>query len=62
VTIYAPVPKPRKAGVDRYVPKPTDSAAVAQWRQRMGTPATKRLYITMASKMITNQSPAAYWT
>ena len=43
VTVYAPVPKPRKAGVDRHVPKPTDSAAVAQWRQRMGTPAAKQL-------------------
>ena len=44
VTIYAPVPKPRKAGVDRYVPKPRDSAAVAQWRQRMGTAAAKQVY------------------
>ncbi len=44
VTVYMPVPKPRTAGVDRYTPKPTDSAAVAQWRQRMGTPATKQLY------------------
>jgi Transposase DDE domain len=44
VTIYAPVPAPRRAGVDRHVPKPTDSAAVAEWRQRMGTPAAKRLY------------------
>jgi transposase len=43
VTIAAPVPKPRKAGVDRHVPKPTDSAAVAEWRQRMGPPATKHL-------------------
>jgi transposase len=42
--VYAPVPKPRKAGVDRHVPKPRDSAAVAAWRQRMGTAAAKRLY------------------
>jgi transposase len=41
VTVYAPVPKPRKPGVDRYVPKPRDSAAVAAWRQRMGTAAAK---------------------
>jgi transposase len=43
VTVYAPVPKPRKAGVDRHVSKPTDSAAVAQWRQRMGTKPAKQL-------------------
>ena len=36
-----PVPEPRKAGVDRYAPKATDSAAVAEWRQRMGTDAAK---------------------
>src|SRR6478736_4570926 len=29
VTVSMPVPKPRKAGVDPYAPKPTDSAAVA---------------------------------
>ena len=44
VTVYMPVPKPRKVGVDPYTPKPTDSEAVAQWRQRMGTQATKQLY------------------
>ena len=44
VTVSMPVPKPRKAGADPYTPKPTDSEAVAQWRQRMGTQATKQLY------------------
>jgi transposase len=53
VTIYAPVPKPRTAGVDRYAPKPTDSAAVAQWRQRMGTPAVKQLYKQRSSTIET---------
>jgi transposase len=53
VTVYAPVPKPRKAGVDRHVPKPTDSAAVAQWRQRMGTKATKQLYKQRSSTIET---------
>src|SRR3954466_8325674 len=43
-TIYAPVPKPRKAGVDRHIPKPRDSAAAAEWRQRMGTAAAKQVY------------------
>src|SRR5205823_7823587 len=43
VTVSMPVPKPRKAGVDPYTPKPTDSEAVVQWRQRMGTPAAQQL-------------------
>jgi transposase len=53
VTIYAPVPQPRKAGVDRYVPKPTDSAAVAAWRQRMGTAAAQALYKQRSSTIET---------
>jgi transposase len=53
VTIYAPVGKPRKAGVDRYAPKPTDSAAVAAWRQRMGTEAARALYKQRSSTIET---------
>ena len=48
-----PVPKPRKAGVDRYAPKPTDSAAVAEWRQRMGTKAAKQVYKQRSSTIET---------
>jgi transposase len=44
VTTFAPVPKPRTPGVDRYAPKATDSEAVARWRQRMGTAAAKEVY------------------
>lgn len=53
VTIYAPVPKPRKAGVDRHAPKATDSVAVAEWRQRMGTPAAKQVYKQRSSTIET---------
>jgi len=53
VTIDAPVPKPRKAGVDRHTPKPTDSAAVAEWRQRMGTAAAKQMYKQRSSTIET---------
>jgi transposase len=53
VTVSMPVPKPRKAGVDPYTPKPTDSEAVAQWRQRMGTQATKQLYKQRSSTIET---------
>src|SRR4051795_1103918 len=52
-TIDAPVPTPRKAGVDRHAPKPTDSAAVAEWRQRMGTPAAKQMYKQRSSTIET---------
>ncbi|MGH7261817.1 MAG: IS1182 family transposase [Nitrospiraceae bacterium] len=44
VTVYAPVQKPRKEGVDPHQPKPGDSPAVADWRQRMGTPQAKEIY------------------
>ena len=43
-TVYAPVPKPRKEGVDPYQPKATDSEEVAEWRARMGTPEAKETY------------------
>jgi transposase len=52
-TIYAPVPEPRNAGGDRHAPKPWDSAATAEWRQRMGTAAAKRLYKQRASTIET---------
>jgi transposase len=42
--VYAPVPKPKKETVDRYEPKATDSAAVAEWRQRMGTKKAQKIY------------------
>jgi transposase len=43
-TVYAPVSKPKKEGVDRYQPKATDSEEVAEWRQRMGTPEAQEIY------------------
>ena len=43
-TVYAPVPKPKDPKVDRHVPKPGDSAAVAAWRKRMGTEPAKAIY------------------
>jgi transposase len=43
-TVYAPVPKPKKEGVDRHGPHPGDSEQVAEWRQRMGTEEAKEIY------------------
>jgi Transposase DDE domain len=41
--VYAPVPKPKDPQVDRHEPKPSDSAAVAAWRQRMATDQAKTI-------------------
>jgi len=43
-TVYAPVYKPTKSGIDPYQPKSGDSKAVAQWRKRMGTEQGKTIY------------------
>jgi hypothetical protein len=43
-TVYAPVPKPKGPRVDRHEPKPGGGAAVAEWRQRMGTDEAKAIY------------------
>jgi len=43
-TVYAPVAKPRKEGVDRHEPKASDSEEAAEWRKRMGTPEAKEIY------------------
>jgi transposase len=48
-TVYAPVPKPKDPRVDRHAPKPGDSAAVAAWRERMGTEQAKAIYKERAS-------------
>jgi transposase len=42
--VYAPVPEPKKEGVDRHAPKATDSEEVAEWRVRMGSDEAKEIY------------------
>jgi transposase len=42
--VYAPVPEPKKEGIDRHEPKAKDSAEVAEWRVRMGTAEAKEIY------------------
>ena len=45
VTVFAPVAKPRKGDTrDPYAVRPTDSEAVAAWRQRMATDEAKQTY------------------
>lgn len=43
-TVFAPVPKPKNEARDRYEPLPSDGAAVAEWRKRMGTEEAKEIY------------------
>lgn len=47
--VFAPVAKPKDESRDPYVPLPTDSPAIATWRQRMGTPEGKEIYKERAS-------------
>lgn len=47
VTVYAPIreeEKKRQAGKDPFAPQKGDSAAVKEWRQRMGTEHAKTVY------------------
>ncbi len=61
VTMYAPVSKPRKEGVDPHQPKPGDSAAVAAWRQRMGTAEAKEIYKQRAATAETVNADLRTW-
>ena len=50
--VYTPVKdedKKRAAGVDPFAPRPKDSAALAEWRQRMGTAEAKAIYAERAA-------------
>jgi transposase len=42
--VYAPVPKPKKEGVDRHASHAGDSPAVAAWRARMATEPARVIY------------------
>lgn len=44
VAVFGPVPEPKDEDRDRYVPSPTDSEIIAEWRQRMGTEEGKATY------------------
>lgn len=43
-TIYAPLPKGKKEGVDPHAPKKGDGPGVIEWRKRMETTEAKELY------------------
>jgi transposase len=48
-TLYAPVPTPRKQGVDPHAPKQGETPVAAAWRTRMGTDDAKRVYVRRGS-------------
>lgn len=52
-TLYMPVPRPRKKDTDPHQPKKGDSAAVAEWRKRMGTEDAKAVYKQRAATIET---------
>jgi len=49
--IYAPVMQPKDPQRDRYKPLDTDSPAVSEWRQRMGTSAAQEIYKQRAASV-----------
>lgn len=44
IKVFAPVPAPRKEGVDPHAPKATDTPDVGKWRRRMKTDRAKEIY------------------
>jgi len=61
VTVYAPVPTPRKEGIDPHQPKAGDSETVAAWRQRMGTDEAKDIYKQRAATAETVNADLRTW-
>jgi transposase len=49
VTVYAPVQRPKKEGVDPHERKKSDTDATAEWRARMATDEAKEIYKSRAA-------------
>lgn len=49
--VFAPVVTPRDKQRDRHQPLPTDSTALGQWRERMGTDEAKQIYKERAASI-----------
>src|SRR5204862_2659301 len=61
VTVYAPLPKSKKDGVDMTKEKPGDTAAVAAWRRRMGTERGKAIYKQRCATAETTNADLRTW-
>lgn len=53
VTLFCPVPKPRKEGIDPHARRPDDTDATAAWRARMATDDAKQIYRLRAATIET---------
>jgi hypothetical protein len=49
--VFAPVVAPKDKQRDRHEPLPTDSKALGQWRERMGTDEAKQIYKDRAASI-----------
>ena len=61
VEVFSPPPTPRSEEIDRYKAKPGDSAPVAAWRERMGTPEAKQIYRQRAATAETVNADLRHW-
>ena len=60
VTLYGPVPE-RKANPDRFAIKPTDSAAIGQWKQRMASAEGQEIYHERGATIETINADLKTW-
>ena len=58
VTMFAPVPTPKKKGIDAHAPRPGDGAGVIDWRARMATDEAKAVYKLRAATVETANADA----
>jgi transposase len=61
VTVYAPVARPRHAGIDPYARKPDDTDRTAVWRARMATAEAQRIYGERAATAETLHADQRTW-
>lgn len=61
VTVYAPVPKPKKPGQDPHAPRRGDGPGVSAWRRRMATEEAQAIYPQRASLSETINADLKAW-
>jgi hypothetical protein len=61
VRVLAPVPTPKKDGIEPHAAKPGDSPEVAAWRERMGTEEAKEEYKLRAATIETVNADLKGW-
>lgn len=61
ITVFAPVPRSRKEGIDPHARHRHDSDATAAWRARMATDDAKQIYTQRASTIETVNADLRAW-